>query len=297
MTPPTDAPPAPPGGADVRSHPDLFERCWEAPGGAPRAVLLVVHGLAEHSGRYTGLADAVGEAGFETRGVDLYGHGKSPGRRGHLRNFDADHLGAVDALVTHAERERPGVPLFLLGHSLGGLVVARWVQTRVFASRLQGLVLLAPFVAPAMRVPAWKRATSKALARLRPSFSLPTGIRDRDLFRTEAEAERFAADDLVQRKISAGHWNALTEERRHLVAAATELRTPTLVLLAGEDRIVSVEAARAFAAALPSATVLEYDEAFHALHHDPVSVGMTADLLAWAEACLVDSSQPRDLSQ
>lgn len=278
-------------------HPVLFERSWAAPGGEPRALMLVVHGLAEHSGRYAGLAEVLGRAGFETRGVDLYGHGRSPGARGHVRNFDADHLGAVDALVTRAERERPDVPLFLLGHSLGGLIAGRWAQTRVFASRLRGLVLVAPFVAPAMRVPAWKRAVSRALARIRPSFTLPTGIRDADLFRTEAEAERFASDELVQRRISAGHWNALTGERARLVAAAGELRTPTLVLLAGEDRIVSVEAARTFAAALPSAVVLEYDEAFHALVHDPVAAGMTADLLAWAEARLGEAKERRDLSQ
>ncbi|MGI9039304.1 MAG: lysophospholipase [Gemmatimonadota bacterium] len=275
-------------GAPERAHPDLFERRWESPGGDPRAIMLVIHGLSEHSGRYAGFAGALGTAGFETRGVDLYGHGRSPGRRGHVRDFDADHLGAVDALVTHAERERSGVPMFLLGHSLGGLVAARWVQTRVFASRLHGLILVAPFVESAMRVPAWKRAASTALAHLKPSFTLPTGIRDSDLFRTPAEAERFAADELVQRRISAGHWNALTKERERLVAAAGKLQTPTLVLLAGEDRIVSLDAARAFAAALPSATVLEYDGAFHALHHDPVAAGMTADLLAWAEARLGD---------
>lgn len=285
MTGPAGAPvadPEPPS----RAPSGLFEQRWEARGGEPRALLLVVHGLSEHSGRYAGLAVAVAEAGFETRAVDLYGHGRSPGPRGHVRDFDTDHLGAVDLLVMHAERERPGVPIFLLGHSLGGLIAARWAQTRVFASRLHGLILMAPFVAPAMRVPAWKRAASRLLGRARPSFTLPTGIRDSDVFRTEAEAERFAADDLVQRRISAGHWSALTVERDRLIAAAGKLRTPVLVLLAGEDRIVSLEAARAFAAQLPSATVLEYEDGFHALHHDPVFPGMTSDLLAWAEARL-----------
>lgn len=273
-------------------HPHLFERRWPAPGGEPRALVLVVHGLSEHSGRYAALAAAAGRAGFETRAIDLYGHGMSPGRRGHIRDFEADHLGAVNFLVTHAERERPGVPVFLLGHSLGGLIAARWVQTRVFASRLAGLILVAPFVAPAMRVPAWKLGASRLLGRLRPTFTLPTGIDDADLFRLEEEAERFAADELVQRRISAGHWNALTVERERLVAGAGALRTPTLVLLAGEDRIVSLAAARDFAAALPSATVLEYEAAFHALPHDPVASGMTADLLAWAAARLDEACGP-----
>lgn len=275
-----------PAGTPDNPRPSLYQRSWPAASEVPRALILVVHGLSEHSGRYDDLARRVGEAGFEVRAVDLYGHGRSPGPRGHIRSFDGDHLGAVDALVTLAERERPRTPLFLLGHSLGGLIAARWAQERVFASRLRGLVLVAPFVAPSMKVPGWKRGASRLLGRLAPSFTLPTGIADVDLFRTDEAASAFAGDPLVQRRISAGHWNALSAERERLVGDAGALRTPTLVLLAGEDHIISVEAARAFVSRLPDATVMEYDEAFHALHHDPVAEAMTADLVAWVTARL-----------
>lgn len=267
-----------------RSRAPLRQRSWSVPGRPAVGVLLVVHGLSEHSGRYAQLAGSAAAAGLSTAAVDLYGHGESPGRRGHVRDFDADHLGAVDELIRRVELETPDLPLVLVGHSLGGLIAARWAQRRVFASRLRGLALIAPFVEPRLRIPGWKRAAARALARFAPAVTLPTGIRDEDLFRDPAERAAYAADPLVQRRISAGHWAALTRERERLRAEASELAIPALLLLAGDDRVVSTPAARALAGDLPDATVIEYPAAYHALHHDPVAPEMTGDLLGWALA-------------
>lgn len=266
------------------SRPPLKQRRWSVPGRTPVGALLLVHGLSEHSGRYGTLAETAVAAGLDVAAVDLYGHGESPGRRGHIRDFEADHLGAVDDMIRRVEREWPDTPLVLVGHSLGGLIVARWAQRRVFAGRLRGLVLMAPFVEPRLPIPAWKRAAARLLGRLAPAVTLPTGIRDEDVFRDPAARARYAADPLVQRRISAGHWTALSRERARLWEEADRLRVPTLVLLAGDDRVVDTEAARALAERLPDGTVVEYPAAYHALHHDPVEPAMTDDLLGWALA-------------
>lgn len=263
---------------------DYHQRYWAPDGREPVGTLLAVHGLSEHSGRYEGLALAARDLGLALAAVDLVGHGRSPGRRGHIDSFDADHLGAVDALVRRVESERPDMPLVLVGHSLGGLIVARWAQRRVFARRLRGLILIAPFVAPRMPIPGWKLAVAHALENVLPSLRLATGIADEDVFREPVERARFAADPLVQRKISVGHWAALTAARERLVADAGELEIPTLFLLAGDDRVISTDAARALARRMPTATVIEYPEAFHALLHDPLASEVTCDLLAWALA-------------
>lgn len=269
------------------AEPTTFhQRHWSVEGRDPLATLLVIHGLSEHSGRYEELAEAAVIAGFALAAVDLYGHGKSPGHRGHVRDFDADHLGAVDALVRRVEKERPETPILLVGHSLGGLIAACWAQRRVFARRLRGLALVTPFVAPRISIPGWKTAAAALLRRSVPSFTLGTGIADEDLFRDPVERERFATDPLVHRKISAGHWAALTRERERLRADAGGLDIPTLLLLAGDDRIVSTEAARELADRMPDATVIEYPGAFHALHHDPVAPEMILDLFAWARVRL-----------
>jgi len=262
----------------------FHQRHWPVEGGDLLGTLLVIHGLSEHSGRYEDLAEAAGLAGFAVSAVDLHGHGESPGRRGHIHEFDADHLGAVDALVRTVEKERPRTPLILVGHSLGGLIAARWAQRRVFARRLRGLVLVTPFVAPRVSIPAWKLAAAAVLRSLVPSFRLPTGIADDALFRDPAERERFAADPLVQRRISAGHWAALTRERERLVAEAASLEVPTLMLLAGDDRVVSTEASRDLASRMPAATAIEYPGAYHALHHDTSAPEVLRDMFAWARA-------------
>jgi lysophospholipase len=268
----------------VPDRPPLHQRYWPPTAGEPTGALLVVHGLSEHSGRYAEFADAVTTAGYAVGAVDLYGHGESPGKRGHIRSFEADHLGAVDELIRRVERDAPDLPLWLVGHSLGGLIAARWAQSRVFARRLRGLILLAPFVEPRMRVPGWKRATSRMLGRIAPSVTLPTGIRDEDVFRDADERRSYAADPLVQRRISAGHWAELTRERATLRARAAELETPTLVQLPGADRVVDTTATREFAAALPNARIREYPGAYHALHHDPATPEVLRDLLAWVGA-------------
>lgn len=256
-------------------------RHWPRKHSEAPVTLLCVHGLMEHSGRYERLAAALCAAGADVLCVDLVGHGQSPGRRGHVTDFVDDHLGAVDAMIAAAKASGADGSCFLLGHSLGGLIAARWAQARGTEAGIASLILMTPFVEARMRIPAWKRSLAIALSTRLPGFTLPTGIRDLDLFRDPVERESFAADPWVQRRISAGHWVALEAEQRRLVDQAGSLTMPTLLLLAGEDRIVSTAASRALGRALPDVTVVEYPEAFHVLHADPISGQVFKDLIEW----------------
>ncbi|MFQ5529255.1 MAG: alpha/beta fold hydrolase [Gemmatimonadota bacterium] len=259
----------------------LHMRHWRRQTSGSLGTLLCVHGVSEHSGRYDRLASAVCAAGLDVMSVDLVGHGRSPGRRGHIRDFAIDHLGAVDHMIAAAHEAGLDAPLFVLGHSLGGLIAARWAQVHSADGTISGLILVTPFISPRIHVPVWKRTLASILSRTMPAFSMPTGIRDTDLFRDPADRESYAADPLVQRRISAGHWIALGRERRNVIEEAGHLTAPTLLLLAGEDRIVSTMAARELGRALPDVTVIEYAKAFHALHADPSAARVFEDLIAW----------------
>ncbi len=259
----------------------LFWRHWRRETDPSIGTLLCVPGLQEHSGRYESLAAAACKAGLDVLAVDLYGHGRSPGRRGHMRDFTGDHLRAVDEMMSGADEAGLDAPRYLLGHSLGGLIVARWAQLHLGEGQVAGLILMTPFIAPQIHVAGWKRFVAFALSGLMPGFTLPTEIRDKDLFRDPVDEAAFASDPLVQRRISAGHWVAMGREQQRLIDSAEELRVPVLLQIAVEDRIADSNATRTLGHLLPDVTIVEYEEAFHPLHADPVSRQVFEDLIGW----------------
>ena len=146
----------------------VFYRAWETR--EPAGSVLFVHGLGEHGGRYDRLAQVVASLGLDLYAIDLRGHGRSQGRRGHVPDFTC-FLRDLDRLRRRAGRETTGRATFLVGHSLGGLVVGRYAEA--FApDGLRGVAFVAPFVETEMQIPGWKRSLGAATDRLaRPRAS------------------------------------------------------------------------------------------------------------------------------
>lgn len=261
-----------PGGARV------FYRAWET--AAPAGRVLCVHGLGEHGGRYQGLADAIEPLGLSLFAIDMRGHGRSQGRRGHVMEFDS-LLRDLDRLRLKAGLQGGDRPLFLLGHSLGGLVVGRYAEAYA-PDGLAGVAFVAPFVDVALEVPAWKRRLGAVAYRLVPALTMDNGLVVEELFREETERAAYTEDPLVHRRISARLWGEMQRSARQLMADAARLRIPALLQLAGEDTVVSNAASRQFAARLASRPeILEYDGAFHALFRDPRAPEAFEDLRRW----------------
>jgi len=246
----------------------------------PRGRLLAVHGLGEHSGRLNRMAGCAAAAGLDYFALDLRGHGRSVGRRGHADSFD-ELLSDFDAFRRHTCAGGAKLPVFLLGHSLGGLLVGRYVQEYGFAE-LAGIVMVAPFVDLSMRPPAWKLLLGDVANRLLPSLSFDSGIRADMLFRTTVEAVAHEEDPLIHHRISARMWSEMRRNAAVLVRRANQSRVPALVQLAGDDRVVSTVAAREYARVLgEGARVVEYEGAFHDLYRDPLGEAAAADLVQW----------------
>ena len=218
--------------------------------------------------------------GLSLYAIDMRGHGRSAGRRGHLVDF-ASLLGDLDRLRLVAGRGRGDRPLFLVGHSLGGLVVGRYAQS-FSPDGLEGVVFVAPFVDVAMEVPDWKRRLGEIADRLLPAMTMDNGLEVEELFREEAERSAYTGDPLVHRRISARLWGEMQRSARKLTAEADRLRVPALLQLAGTDTVVSNPAARSFAARLPSPPeIREYGGAYHALFRDPRGPEALEDLRQW----------------
>ncbi len=256
---------------------------WPAIGPA-RATVALVHGLAEHAGRYAALAGRLNAAGIELVAIDLRGHGHAPGKRAYVKRFD-DYLLDAQALLDAAAQSC--APLFLLGHSMGGAVAALYAIERLEASgrRLNGLILSSPALAPGRDVPRWMLTLSQVISRLYPSF--PAMKIDAALLsRLQPVVNANRNDPLVHH----GAIPARTGAQLLLAMARIErgragLRMPLLVYHGTADKLTEPEGSRAFGqhAGSPDKTLTLHEGSYHETMNDLDRDRVIGALIDWIE--------------
>jgi alpha-beta hydrolase superfamily lysophospholipase len=221
----------------------LAYRRWE--GTATRAVLLVVHGLGEHAGRYDEFASRMASVGIATFASDLRGHGLSDGRRGHVPRFEVylQELDRFRSCIVSSTGSR--TPLFLLGQSMGGLIALRYLQE--FGSRTAGAVICSPWLATAMEVPRWKTLVAPVLARLLPTLPFRHGLAPEDLSRDPAVIEAYRADPLVHGRITPRTFAEVSTAMDLVLEHSNAITQPLLLLVGSADRVVDSDRTVAFA--------------------------------------------------
>jgi alpha-beta hydrolase superfamily lysophospholipase len=243
----------------------------------PRAHLVMVHGYAAHVGLYRHIAGAFAADGLAVTGFDCRGHGRSTGRRGHAARFE-HYLDDLDRVVDLARGSAPELPLYLLGHSHGATIVLDAVLAR--RQRPDRMVLAAPWLQLAMKVPGWKRRLGAIAATLWPTLSLPNGIRGEDISRNAEVVANFWQDPLAHHVATARWFAEATAAQRRILATAAQLDVPALVLLAGDDRIVVNDASSALAAQAPRFIRLHrFDGLFHELFLEPEWPEVVSEIL------------------
>jgi len=261
--------------------PALFGQSWR-PMAPPHAAVLVVHGLAEHSGRYAATAAALADAGFAVHAVDYRGHGRSEGGRVHVDRIE-DYVADVRAALEEVRRRPPARPLFILGHSQGGLIALKLALEDPGA--IDGLVVTSPFLAvhPSSRPSAFIRVLAALMLRVAPWVPMPTHIDVHLLSRDPAVGEAYARDPLVSHAASAGWLRAVGRAQRELRASAARLRVPTLIMASSDDRLVDPEAIRQFAgeAAPDVVEFVWWDGFFHEMLNDVGREHVLARTLDW----------------
>ena len=228
----------------------LLARAWTA-AQPPLASVLVVHGIGEHSGRYETLAGDLSSAGVSVYAYDHRGHGRSEGRRGHVAHF-TDYLDDLERVVAWARSSaRPPQRLFLLGHSLGGLIVLHAVARR--AALAEGIMLSSPACALAVAVPVWKDALGKVASVVWPALAMHRTRADGEyLSHDPAVGPAYVADPLVHFRITARCYTEVRARMDGVRRAAAAIRLPALVFQAGDDHLVDAQATRAMVEALAS---------------------------------------------
>lgn len=266
---------------------ELTSYCWPAGDGtaSPRATVALVHGLAEHAGRYDTLAARLNAAGIDVLAIDLRGHGRSPGKRAWVERFD-HYLNDADALV--AEAARGGAPLFLMGHSMGGAIAALYAIERAPARgrAFAGLVLSSPALAPGRDVPRWMLALSRFISRVLPTFPA-IRIDAALLSRDPAIVAANRADPLVHHGAVPARTGAeILDAMARIERGRGALRVPVLVYHGTEDKLTEPDGSRAFGARVgsPDRTLTLYEGGFHETMNDLDRDRVIDALIAWIHA-------------
>jgi len=249
--------------------------------GADRPSLVIVHGGGEHVGRYADAVRRFLDEGFIVYLFDLPGHGRSSGKRGHVRRFD-DYLRCLEGIVSLALRDHPAARPVVLGHSLGGLIATCYAVK--FPDKLRGLILSSPLWGLTLPVPAWKRVVAHGLARIWPSFTMQrTRTPEFALSHDPDVKARYLADPLVHRVASAGLYLYVRRLFRRLPHLVRDLRVPVLVLQAGDDRIASAQATAALFPRIASEkkTLRIYDGYYHELLNEVGRDAVFQEIVTW----------------
>jgi acylglycerol lipase len=251
-------------------------RDW-APDGDPRAYIVLVHGLAEHSGRYERTGSLLAEAGFHVRGFDLIGAGGSGGQRWHIDDWSRYH----DQIATHlAWAREQGKAVVLLGHSLGGAICIGYLLSDRPAPDIA--VLSAPALAGG---DGWQKKVIPILGGLLPRLALPNPVDGEHLSRDPDVAEAYFADPLVTTKATLGFGAEALAEIERLNRELDRLDIPCLVIHGGDDVLVPTWCTERLGE-LPGIERKVYEGLRHETMNEPEGPEVVADIVAWIEAAL-----------
>jgi alpha-beta hydrolase superfamily lysophospholipase len=252
---------------------------WPLPEGKPsRGTALLVHGLGEHMGRYAHVAQHLNDWGFTVRGYDHFGHGLSTGIRGGLPS-DNRMLDDLAKVIADARQNMmAGEPLVLIGHSMGGGVVGRFVSLNI--APVDALVMSSPALDPGLNI--IQKALLAILPKIVPNLRIGNGLNANFICRDEAVVTAYLADPLVHDRISARLANVIAISGAATIQAAPTWTTPTLLMFAGEDRLVSPSGSRTFGTEAPSCVKSQaFEHMYHEIFNAPDQAQVFSVLKTW----------------
>ena len=257
---------------------ELYYQRW-SPEEAPRAALAVVHGYAEHSGRYGNVVDWFVPRNYAVYAFDLRGHGRSAGQRGHIDDW-AEIRGDIGAFLERVHEDEPELPVFLVGHSLGGMSALNYVLQH--PDGLQGVVASGPLLS-SLPLPPVRLLAGKLLSRALPRLTMKAELDADALSRDPAVVEEYDNDPLLVRQGTPRTAMRLIAEIDWTLAHAAELALPSLIVHGGADRLARPEASQAFYAGVTHADRerIEYDGYYHEVFNDLGKEQVLADVEAW----------------
>ena len=261
----------------------IFSRGW-VPDVPPKAVICLVHGLGEHSGRYQHVAQRLNRDGFAVVSFDLYGHGQSQGKRGHAPSMEVFAEG-IDRLLTTASERWPDTPCFLYGHSLGGVLVLYYTLLR--QPELRGVIATSPGLRTSLEEQKLKIAIARTMATLAPSVGLPTGLKAEDISKDPQVIQVYLADPLVHDRATFAMARNTLDAIQWTFDHAGEFKPPLLLMHGDQDAIAYARGSQEFASLVPGdCTVKIWPGLLHETHNEPEKDQVLDFKITWIKSKL-----------
>jgi len=250
-----------------------------------RACVVIAHGLGEHSGRYTHVIDRLVSNGISVWAMDHQGFGKSDGKRGHILSFKKYTQDLRQMIKIAKEDMSGGINCFLLGHSMGGLMVLYFAM--MYTDLINGVIASSPGLQPAMKVPKVKGALGKIMSGIWPTLTFDSELDSSHLSHDKTIAPTYDSDPLVHRKVSSRWFTEYLAAMDKTTQSAARLSIPVLLQVAGDDRIVDANASKQFFENISSIdkTLYVYDGLYHEIYNelDDDRENVLADLDRWID--------------
>jgi acylglycerol lipase len=265
---------------------ELFINTWKA--AETKAVVVIAHGLAEHSGRYAHVAENLNAVGYSVVAPDHRGHGQSGGEpRTYVTDMDT-YVDDLKLVWDWAVAQYAGLPVFLLGHSMGGLIAVRFALR--YQAEMRGLVVSAPALLPGESIPKLVISLGKIIGKIVPKLPM-VALDSADVSRDPMVVARYDSDPLNYRgKIRAGMAAAVFLAGEDALRRVDELRLPLLAMHGADDRLVPVEASRLLhdGAGSTDKALKVYAELYHEIFNEPEQDAVLADVVSWLDGQLVN---------
>ena len=261
----------------------FFMQGWE-PDTDPKALIALVHGLGEHTGRYTHVGNVMADAGYAMAGFDLRGHGKSGGARGHSLSLNV-YMQDIRQFFDRMSQRYSELPHFLYGHSLGGLLSLSYAIQ--YGADLKGVIVTGAALRSPLQEQRVKIAAAKLLGTLLPAMTIQSGLDPATISRDQKVVDAYVSDKLVHYSTSLGFGKAALSAIDLCFARAGEFSLPLLIMHGTADKLTypsgSEDFARLVGKAGANVTLKLWDGLYHELHNEPEKAEVFKFMTGWLD--------------
>lgn len=259
---------------------DLYFQRWMPE--SPKAILIFVHGLSEHVGRYNAFRRFFNSKDYGVCLYDMRGHGKSGGRKTHVNKF-YEYLYDLAEFIEFVRKTSPNAPIFLVGHSLGGQIILNFVVK--YAKAIRGAVVLSPNIRISLTLPKWKTRIGEIGAKWFPTIRIKNNIDPATLTHDANIVEKYKNDENIRKDITLRCGYEIVKNTELVMALASRIHVPIMLLHGGSDTLCDPDATRKFfmRVSVPSKRLKIYPGLYHELLNEVERDQVLMDMETWVE--------------